>query len=105
MKTTEMKEILVNKFIDEGCYFRKKDVSIKKVATNKYKIVIKDYEHITFYLKVDYDDYFGNEIFIYSKYEDEFGEVVTHTNTKHNLEYKDYAEALKKLGYYIAIRF
>jgi len=96
MTTNEIKEILASKLHDEGCYFTKSDISVRKTSTG-YKIVIKDYEHIPFKVTLEEDEYFGKCVFVRTD-----DETVTFRYSK-----KDYPmyEAMLSLGYYIGTRF
>ena len=98
LKTNEMKNILYCKLQDESCYFTKKDISIKKVK-DSYIILIKDYEHITFEMKFEYDEYFGYLVSIKDLL---YNEYVAFCDSKYDYNCKD---ALLQLGYYIGTRF
>lgn len=99
MTIKEMKLVLANKLKDENTYFTVSDISIKKHGT-KYKIVIKDYEHIPFTMSFEYDEYFEYHIIISDDYENiAFVECVKNYNDA------DIKLALIELGYYIGTRF
>lgn len=97
MTTAEMKNILANKLKDEDTYFTKSHISIRKHG-EEYKIVIKDYEHIPFTMKFEYDDYFGFCVWVTN---DSFKNIVFVESKK---DY-DIETALIRLGYYIGTRF
>jgi len=96
MKMSEMKNILFSKLQDEGCYFKKSDISIKKVDDYK-EIIIKDYEHVPFKMRAEKDDFFGYLVTIYSP-----AGNVAFVESKASYDYKS---ALIQLGYYIGTRF
>lgn len=99
MTTAEMKKILAKKLKDENTYFTAADISIKK-SGERYRIVIKDYEHIPFEMYfTDDDDYFGFEVWVKNCFEDE---NIIYTNSKKEYKIKN---ALIQLGYYIGTRF
>lgn len=97
MTTNEMKTILADKLKAENTYFTKSDISIKKHG-EKYKIVIKDYEHIPFTMSFNFDDYFGFTVWVTN---DSFKTIAFVDSKK---EY-DIKTALIQLGYYIGTRF
>ena len=97
MKTCEMKAILADKLKAENTYFTKSHISIKKIGES-YKIVIKDYEHLPFTMKFEYDDYFGFIVWVIN---DSYKNIVFVDSKK---EY-DIKTALIELGYYIGTRF
>ena len=103
MTTKEMKNILVNKFEDENCCFTRKDVSIRKSGKTT-TIIIKDYEHITFKITEDYDDYLGYELYVNEFYTDYPDETEWSTFTDSKTTY-NYETALKLIGYHIAQTF
>ena len=103
MNTKEMKNLLVSKFEDENCCFTRKDVSIRKSGKTT-TIVIKDYEHITFKITEDYDDYFGYTLYIKEFYTDYPDEIEWNTFTESRLAFT-YETALKLIGYHIAQTF
>ena len=98
MTTNEMKDILASKLRDEGTYFTKSDISIRKTSKG-YKVVIKDYEHIPFTITLADDDFFGCCVLIRTPFDED---CVTFRYSK-----KGYPlfEALLSLGYYIGTRF
>lgn len=97
MTTAEMKKVLADKLKAENSYFTVSDISIRKHG-EKYKIIIKDYEHIPFTMSFEYDDYFGYMVMICN---DSF-KIISFVESK-----KDYdiANSLINLGYYIGTRF
>lgn len=105
MTTKEMKEILAKKLKDENTYFMESDISIrKKEHGNKdisYKIVIKDYEHITFILDIKNNYEVEPYICIYYK-EGDFKAMIIYDDFRGD---KDIESALINLGYYIGTRF
>ena len=96
MTTKEMKELLATKLHEEGTYFTKSDISIKKIKDG-YRIVIKDYEHIPFELKMEQDDFFGYMTMITAN-----GREVYFSDSKRAY---DPFNAILHLGYYIGSRF
>jgi hypothetical protein len=96
MTTVEMKDLLASKLRDEGTYFKKSDISIRKIADG-YKIVIKDYEHIPFILKMTKDEDFG---FLTTVYAD--GDCFFFNDSKY--EYDEF-HAILTIGYYVGTRF
>lgn len=98
--TNEMKDILVAKFKDENCSFKKSDINIKKV-NNCYDIIIKDYEHISFKMLFDKDNYFGYCVFINENCMGDIDNIIFVDN-KSNY---DIESALIYLGYHIANTF
>lgn len=106
MTTIEMKKIMSNKFKDENCYFRFKDISIKKIKPNEYNIVIKDYESILFKMSFNYDDFFGFEVWLTKYYKE--GSLFVYDNIINCIDSKkdyDVKLALINLAYYISDRF
>ena len=97
MTTAEMKEVLASKLKEEGTYFTKSHISIKKAGNGIYKIVIKDYEHIPFIMSEEYDDYFGYILYIEAN-----DHNIAFIDSKKSF---DYQTAMIRLGYYIATRF
>lgn len=95
MTTVEMKDVLYNKLKDEGCYFKKSDISIRR-KKNGYTVIIKDYEHIPFTITEDIDDYFGYILYVDREYNLDF------IDSKNGF---DYFTAMLRLGYYIGTRF
>ena len=98
MTTTEMKEILLNKLMDEETDFKKSDITIRKTSKG-YKIVIKGYEHIPFEMTTEKDDYFGFIVYINEKFENT---CIIAVDNKKDYNFKS---ALINLGYYIGSRF
>jgi len=101
MTANEIKQVLEDKFIDENCGFRKKDIKV-----NGNIIQIKDYEHIQFEIEWDDDDYFGRCCYIketYVGYDD--SDVIVMEDSKHKTDDEILAHTLVLLGYYIASRF
>lgn len=101
MKTSEMKTILFNKLKDENCNFKRSDISIRKINNYRYKITIKDYEHITFEMALssDYDNYFGYIVIINDLFENA---CISFNDSKKGY---DIENALIHLGYYIGNTF
>ena len=97
MTITEMKTILANKLKDEGTYFKKSHISVKKVNDNEYVIIIKDYEHIPFEMVLDHDDIFGYSVYINLS---DYDYIMTDDKNNYDIE-----SALIELGYYIGTRF
>lgn len=98
MNSNDMKNALYEKLHDEGCYFKKSDISIRKIA-NGFKITIKDYEHIPFRVWVDSDDCIGEYIAVERMDDESTVAFVDGADDRHM------KEALLDLGYYIASRF
>ena len=100
MTNNEIKSILAVKLHDEGTYFTKKDILISR-GRNQIEIVIKDYEHIPFYIQEVFDNDFGDgyELWIYAG---ECNRAIIYTSAKDAYDYKS---ALIQLGYYIGTRF
>lgn len=98
MTTKEMKEILASKLREEGTYFTKSDISIRKTS-NGYKVVIKDYEHIPFTITLEEDDYFGQCVFVQTPFEEE---CISFRYSKRGYPL---FESILSLGYYIGTRF
>ena len=101
MTTNEMKDILTKKLKEEGCYFKKSDISIKKIK-DCYHVVIKDYEHIPFKISFEYDDYFNYVVWVYRKEDDILYKIINMIDNKKEYDIKS---ALIYLGYYIGTRF
>lgn len=97
MTTAEMKNILADKLKAEQTYFTKSHISIKKQG-EKYKIVIKDYEHLPFYMSFEYDNYFGYTVMIAN----DSHKIISFVENKKDYDIKT---ALVELGYYIGTRF
>ena len=94
-----LKDLLVEKFEAENCYFKQKDVSISSV-NNKHKIVIKDYEFCPFEVTYDNNEYFGQCVTVWDRQDD----TIVHMAECNNWE-DGQREAMLYLGYYIASRF
>lgn len=105
MNTKEMKKILAQKLQDENTYFTVSDISLSKYGENGYKIIIKDYEHIIFFIKLDIDDDFEEEeeICVWMKYRGEKKKYLLFLEESHTD--KAIKECLIHLGYYIGTRF
>ena len=110
MKIKEMKEILSKKLKDENTYFEKSDISIRKSEHIRrgdtckdytYKIVIKDYEHITFVINIRNNYGVDPYICVYYK-EDDFQTMIIYDDFRGD---KDIENTLIILGYFIATRF
>ena len=97
MNAIEMKAILADKLKAENTYFTKSHISIRKNGES-YKIIIKDYEHLPFTMKFNYDEYFGYTVWICN---DSFKNIVF-VDSKKGYDIKS---ALIELGYYIGTRF
>ena len=98
MTTSEMKNILFQKLQDEGCYFKKSDISIRQTKEG-YKVVIKDYEHIPFTITTEQDEYFGYIVYVNDDFEEK---NIIFVDSKKDY---DFTSALIRLGYYIGTRF
>ena len=98
MTTKEMKEVLSEKLRDEGTYFIKSHISIRKHGES-YRITIKDYEHIPFKMSFGYDDYFGYSVWIRDEFE---GCNIIYVDNEKDYDIKT---ALIRLGYYIGTTF
>lgn len=110
MTTKNMKEILAKKLKDENTYFTKSDISIRKkeyvckgniYKDYTYKIIIKDYEHITFI--IDIKNNYGVDPYICVYYKE--GDFKTMIIYDDFVSEKDIENALIKLGYFIGTRF
>lgn len=99
--TNIMKTMLYNKLCDENCNFKKSDISIRKENKN-YKIVIKDYEHIVFIIKLENDD-FGKIITLWKQYKGKTHKNLLNLEEEHTNE--SMTSTLIQLGYYIGTRF
>lgn len=100
MTVKEMKEVLTNKFEDEGCCFKKSDITIHKTKKG-YEVIIKDYEHIPFdvVLVHDEDEYFPYIVMVNAR---DWERGIAFTDGKHDY---DLRRAMIELGYYVATRF
>ena len=98
MTILEVKDILLNKLHDEGCYFSKYDISIRNNSKG-IKITIKGYEHIPFTMTTEKDDYFGFIVYIRDEFEER---NIIFVDSKKDF---DYRMAMIELGYYIGTRF
>lgn len=101
MKATEMKQILFEKLQDERTGFKKSDISIKS-ENHGHKITIKGYEHITFSITTEEDDYFGYIVNIDEHWFGTKNENIAFKCSKYGY---DYRSALLRLGYHIANTF
>ena len=100
MKVKDMKTILYNKLQDENCYFTKSDIDIRKINDKQYKIIIKDYEHITFDMVLcEYTEQYGYMVVVNDLYENA---CIIINDNKHNY---DIENVLINLGYYIGNTF
>ena len=109
MTTKEIKEILAGKLQDEGWIGEIEDLmGLIKVKTDKDAtwITIKDYEHITYKMTQESDDYFGKivQIYEYWKLGDklEMGDCITFIDSKREYRIR---EALIHLGYHIGTTY
>lgn len=100
MKATEIKDILFNKFQDENCGFQKSDIKVNKTK-NGFDVTIKDYEHITFNVELEKDDYFGYVVYVYENWDGEKVNIIFE-ESKHDYRIET---ALVRLGYRIANTF
>lgn len=98
MNGIDIKSVLYEKLHDEGCYFKKSDISVRKIA-NCFRITIKDYEHIPFRVCVDNVDCIGKYIAVERM---DVGSIVTFVNGADDCRMR---EVLLILGYYISCRF
>lgn len=128
MMTNEMKKVLADKLEAEQTGFTFKDISIVKTTmklsagwdkekdeciyetTDAYKVVIKDFEHINFFITCDTDDYFGNEVWVWERCFDSDGEcshsgIVTDAYSKVATHEELIKIALVRLGYIIGNTF
>ncbi len=101
MKVTEMKQILFDKFQDENCGFKKSDIIITKTKEG-HEIQIKDFNHITFKMTTEKDDYFGFIVYIQEYL---FGEYYSSPAFETSKKDYDFRSALVLLGYHIANTF
>lgn len=104
MTTKEMKQILFDKLQSENCCFAKSDISIQKIR-NGYKIIIKDYEHIIFTIKLEIDKDFENaeEMTLWRQYKDSKRKTLLLLEEGHNDSAMQHV--LIDLGYHIGTRF
>ena len=104
MKTTEMKETLLNKLHDENLtHLKTSDISITKVNTNNYRITLKDFEPFSWSMTLSIDDFDNTyEVTISQYYNNKYDELVSYQTSRkaYDIEY-----ALIELGYYIGTRF
>lgn len=103
MTTNEMKRILTQKLNDEGCYCKYSDISIRKHG-DRFRVVVRDYEHFPFEIYTEDDDYFGFCVWVTAPAGPDYGEesIITFTDSKRDY---DFRSALLRLGYYIGTRF
>ena len=99
----EMKDVLMNKLKDEGSQFKRSEVVIKPI-TNGYLIYVKGYEHCTYKITFDYDDFFGYELWITCGNMDEWEsfEIIYDNYSKTHYDLK---HALISIGYQIGTTF
>lgn len=98
MNVENMKNILAQKLKEENSYLTKSHINMEKHGED-FTIVIKDYEHIYFKMRMYHDDDLGYVVSIYDSFDD--CEVVFVNNEKfHDLE-----NALIDLGYHIGNTF
>ena len=99
MTINEIKNILAQKFEDEGCSFTRKDISIKRIGNrDHFQIVVADYTHCMIEVWTEVDDYFGNCIWVKYWFEEESELFDSKTEWK-------WERAIKYIGYYVANRF
>lgn len=97
--TREIKQILAKKLQEEGTYFTASDISVRKTGVGRFRVVIRDYEHIPFVITTETDDYFGNIVQVYDTFN---GTTVAYVDSKKGF---DFRTAVVHLGYYIGTRF
>jgi len=97
--TREIKQILAQKLKEEGTYFTPADISVRKTGVDRFRVVIKDYEHIPFSITTETDDYFGNIVYVTEGFD---GTTVAYVDSKKGF---DFRTAVIYLGYYIGTRF
>lgn len=99
----EMKDVLMNKLRDEESQFKRSEVVIQAI-TNGFLVFVKGYEHCTYKISFDYDNYFGYEIWVScgDKKDDNSFEIIydDYSKTKYDLKH-----ALTFIGYQIGITF
>lgn len=106
MTVKEMKEILVSKLRNEG--WTDADHSLVSIKTDKNAtwIAIKDYEHISYKMTQEQDDYFGKIVQIYEYWKTdgklEQGDCIAFVDSKHDYRIDT---ALIYLGYHIGTTF
>lgn len=105
INATEIKNILAKKFADEECGFTESDIKVSRTPSAIW-ITINDYDHITFKMWIEDDDYFGHIVYIdeywYNNETPEFSDSVAFVDSKTEF---DYRTALVRLGYHIANTF
>lgn len=95
MTTNEIKDILATKLKEEGTYFKKSHIKLKRNKSG-YTIIIDDYTHIPFKVVMTQED-------------DEYWTIV-YADTEcisfeiSNYEYKEFS-AILRIGYYAGTRF
>ena len=101
---TDMKRVLKEKINGEGWTGLKTTALKFESVTGGYNIIVKDYEHIRFEMRFDYDDYFGYMVLVDRVYVDyhEDRESVAFTTSRKIL---DIHTALIETGYYIGTSF
>lgn len=98
MSILEIKEILVQKFEDEGCGFTDQDIYVTQ-QDNETTITIADYEHCPIRITEEKDEYFGFVLYVK---DDGENEIIGMYDSKRDYPYK---EALLNIGYHIANTF
>lgn len=94
-----LKDLLAEKLEAEGCYFTKKDISIKKQG-DSHKVVIKDYEHCPFEVTYVNDAHLNHCVTVWNRENN----TIVHMTDSNNWE-DGQREAMVYLGYYIGTRF
>lgn len=106
MTTKDIKEALMYKLIDEGWTGNVEGrISVRKEKDATW-ITIKDYEHISYKMTQEQDDYFGKIVQIYEYWKTdgklEQGDCIAFVDSKHDYRID---QALLQLGYHIGTTF
>lgn len=100
MTINEIKNTLFEKLNSENCCFKKSDIKVERTEKG-YDIIIKDYEHITYHLELEKDEYLDYCVWIYENWCYERN-CLTLLDSKNDYRLHD---ALLILGYHIANTF
>jgi len=104
LTASDMKKILLKKLADENTYFTESDILFYQTSPQRYKIIIKDYEHIVFILNIFNDEEDDAELIaVWRKDKDRTNKNLIILEEHH--ENKVIESVLKQLGYYIGTRF
>ena len=103
MTSVEMKDILYKKLQDEGCYFKKKDISVKRSGRDVV-FEIAGYEHCPFTLMVEEDEFFAMGYIVMATIPEEGTVADEIVKNKENLD-RAIRDVIVRIGYYIGTRF